>query len=283
MGTEFRVFIRILLETFRNIKRANLMNWVVISTMAAILSIFGCMFRLTVGIDNIVKEFGSVLKISVYLQDDINPREFINSIKSLPNIKEIEFVDKDKAWKDLKKEYVVPDISNPLPNTLHVRVIKSEDIEPMVEKLKKTDGVESVNYAQWIAQQMKKLSRATTIATLILVLLLGGLTLFIISNTIHLLIQSCSTEIEIMNIMGVSPWYIKTPYILQGAFYGLAGSLIALIPLYILQGYIVKIYQYFNLASPAINLNIVILAILLIGILVGSGGSLISVQRFLKI
>lgn len=283
MGTEFRVFVRILIETLKNIKRANWMNWVVISTMAAILSIFGCMFRLTLGIDNIVKEFGSVLKVSVYLQDDTNPKEFLAQVKKLPHIKAIEFISKDKAWEDLKKQYTVPDISNPLPNTLHIRVSKTDYIEPLVAKLKNMEGVESVNYAQWIAQQIKKVSNATTIATIILVLLLGGLTLFIISNTIHLLIQSCSREIEIMSMMGVSIWYIKTPYVLQGAFYGLAGSIVALLPLYILQSYIVKVYAYFNIVPPALNMNIVILAILSIGLLVGSAGSLISVQKFLKI
>lgn len=283
MGTEFRIFLRILIETFNNLKRANWMNWVVISTMAAILSIFGCMFRLTLGIDTLVKELGSVLKISVYLKDETDPQKFRNKLFSLPNIKEVELVTKDKAWEDLKKEYSVPDISNPLPNTIHIRVLKSENIDKTVKLLRNIEGVESVSYAQAIADQMRKFSRATSVATVILVVLLGGLTLFIISNTIQLLIQACSREIEIMSMMGVSRWYIKTPYILQGAFYGLAGAIVALFPLHFLQSYILRIYEYFGISTPSINMNITVLAIILIGVIVGASGSLISIRKFLKI
>jgi cell division transport system permease protein len=175
------------------------------------------------------------------------------------------------------------DMNNPLPDTLHIRVSKSEFISPTVEKLKSMDGVESVNYPEAIAKHMRKLTGATTFITILLVIMLGGLTLFIISNTIQLQIQSCSREIDIMSMMGVASWYIKTPYLLQGSLYGISGAVLALLPLHILQSYIVKVYGYFGTIPPQLNMNIVILAILGMGLLVGSAGSLISVQKHLKI
>jgi cell division transport system permease protein len=283
MGTEFRIFQRIIIETLNNVRRANWMNWVIISTMAAILSIFGCMFRVTLGIDNFVKQLGSTLQISVYLEDKTEAKQFMNTVQDMDDVANVELITKESAWNKLKSEYSVIDISNPLPDTLHIRVKKSEFIEPTVEKLKKMEGVESVYFPEMIAQQMRKIASTTTIITIILVVLLGGMTLFIISNTIHLLIQSCSREIEIMSMMGVTSWYIKTPYILQGTFYGLAGSIVALLPLYFVQGYIVKIYTYFNSVPPPLNMNVVILSILGIGLIVGASGSLISVQKYLKI
>ena len=283
MGTELRVFIRVLIETLKSIKRAGWMNWVIISTLAAILSIFGCMFRITLGIDNLVKQLGTSLQISVYLNDEVEPRQFIERAKHINSVKDIEFISKEKAWNNLKKLYSITDLSNPLPNTLHIKVLKDEMLEPTAAFLKKIDGVEDVYYPEMIAQQMKKLSRTTTVITILFVFLLGGLTLFIISNTIQLLIQSCSREIEIMSMMGVSGWYIKTPYILQGSIYGLIGSIIALFPLYVIQDYIIKIYKYFNSIPPQLNINVVVLSILGIGIIVGASGSIISVKKFLKI
>ncbi|MEW5821527.1 MAG: permease-like cell division protein FtsX [Cyanobacteriota bacterium] len=283
MGTEVRIFLRIIIETLNSIKRANWMNWVIITTMAAILSIFGCMFRLTIAIDTIVKQLGANLQISVYLQDDTDSAKFLEQAKLIPEIKDISLKTKEEAWNDIKKQFTVMDMTNPLPDTLHIRVIKSELIQSTVEKLKKMDGVESVNYPEAIAKHMRKLASATTFVTILLIVLLGSLTLFIISNTIQLLIQSCSREIEIMSMMGVGSWFIKIPYLLQGSFYGISGSILALIPLYILQSYIVKAYSYFGATPPQLSMNIVVLAILAMGLIVGSSGSLISVQKHLKI
>lgn len=283
MGTELRIFIRILIETLKNLKRANWMNWVIISTMAAILSIFGCMFRFTLGLDTIIKQLGSNLEVSVYLKDGSDAKAFLNDVKTFDNVRDVDFISKDTAWEEMKKQYNVLDIKNPLPDTIHLKVQKNDDIQPLVERLKAMDIVESVSYPENIAAHMKKLAKVTTFVTILLVILLGGLTLFIISNTIQLLIQSCGREIEIMSMMGVSSAYIKTPYIIQGALYGLLGSILALIPLYILQSYIVKVYNYFNTFPPQLNMNIVVLAILFMGLFVGATGSFISVKKHLKI
>lgn len=283
MGTEIRIFIRIIQETIKNIKRANWMNWVIISTMAAILSIFGCMFRVTLGIDTFVKQLGDTLQISVYLKDSTDSEDFIEKINSLPNIKEVQYISKKQAWEDLKNHYSVMDVDNPLPDTLHIKVKQSEFINPTVTEIMSYDEVESVHYPEMIAQQIRKAAGITTAVTIILIVLLGGMTLFIISNTIQLLIQSCSREIEIMSMLGVGNWYIKTPYILQGAFYGLTGALLALLPIYFVQLQIIKIYSYFSSSPPQLNMNVVIIVIVAIGLIVGASGSLISVHKHLKV
>ncbi len=78
-----------------------------------------------------------------------------------------------------------------------------------------------MQYPRELAMKMQQIHQISKIATGIILVFLGGLTMFIISNTIQLVIQSRRREIEIMRLMGVNNWYIKAPYILQGAFYGL--------------------------------------------------------------
>ena len=53
----------------------------------------------------------------------------------------------------------------------------------------------------------------------------------IIAEDANLLQWFGKEEIEIMRLMGVSNWYIKTPLIMQGAFYGFVSSVIAVLPL----------------------------------------------------
>lgn len=112
---------------------------------------------------------------------------------------------------------------------------------------------------------------------------MGTLTFFIISNTIHLLIQARGREIEIMRMMGVGNWYIRLPFLIQGALYGLGGAFIAYIPLSIVEHYLSQFFSYFQFSSSNYSLSVVFLIMLLMGIIVGGGGAATSTHKYLKI
>ena len=281
--TEFRIIFRIIMETLKGINRTGLMNVVIIGTMAAILSIFGCMFRTSLGISTFVQTLGSALEISVYLKTDADAQVVSRRILDIGNIKDIKIVTKEKAWHDLKAQMDVPDIRNPLPDTLHVRVKDQNEVESVVNRIKELRGVEGVQYAKDLARKLQSVSNITNIATFIILIFLGGLTLFIISNTIQLVIQARRQEIEIMRMMGVSNWYIRAPYIIQGAFYGFMGAMISLIPLNILQNYLTRFFTFFQVVVPGMNYNIVTLSVLMMGVVVGAGGSIISIRKYLRV
>ena len=283
IAAEFRIIYRIIVETLKGLKRTGLINFVIIGTMAAILSIFGCLFKTSLAISSFVHEFGNNLQISVYLKPDTNPNRISKQIYNYGYIKNIDIISKQQAWKELKSSMEVPDITNPLPDTLHVQTSDQKYIERVARKIKLIGGVEGVQYEHDLADKVQQVGNMTNVATFIVLIFLGGLTLFIISNTIHLVIQARKQEIEIMRMMGVSNWYIRAPYILQGEFYGLSGSLISLIPLNFLQNYLAQLFNFFQITVPTINTNIVIFSLLMMGVLVGSGGSIISVKKYLKV
>jgi len=281
--TELRIIFRVGLETLKGIKQTGLMNLVIISTMAAILSIFGCMFRTSLGLSTFINEIGNVLEISVYLHPNADAQTVANKINRMPHVQRINIIKKEDAWADLKRQMTLPDINNPLPDTLHVKIDNPQNVDQAVKRIKNLKQVEDVQYAQDLAKKMKTVNDISHAATIIVLLVLGGLTLFIISNTIQLVIQSRKQEIEIMRLMGVSNWYIKAPYIIQGAFYGFCGAILALIPLNILQSYLNKMLTFFGISNPAMATNIVILSLLIMGIVFGAGGSMISVKKYLKV
>ena len=66
--TELRIVYRIMMETLFDIKRTGIVNLVIVTTIAAILTIFGALFRTTLSISAFAHELGSVLEISVYLK-----------------------------------------------------------------------------------------------------------------------------------------------------------------------------------------------------------------------
>lgn len=246
--TELRIVIRIIRETFKGFKQTGFMNIVIITTMAAILSIFGCLFRTSLGLNKFIDEMGNVLEISVYLKPQANAQKVVQSVRKIPHVQRIKLIKKERAWGDLKKQMTLPRIDNPLPDTLHVKISKQQYLNDAAKSLKKLKEVEDIRYAQDLAQKMRAVHDISSSVTFVTILLLGGLTMFIISNTIQLVIQSRKQEIEIMRLMGVNNWYIKAPYIIQGAFYGFTGAILSLIPLNILQVYLEKAHSF--LESP---------------------------------
>lgn len=280
---ELRIVYRIGLETIYGIKRTGWINIAIITTMAAILTIFGSLFRTTLSITSFVQELGNVLEISVYLKESANTDSVAQEIRGLEHVERVKIIPKEKSWADMQREIEVPDMENPLPDTLHVKVDKPENINDVFNKIKNYSGVEDLNYAQDIAKKMQMFNNVVHSITLIVVVLVAILTITIINNTIQLVIQSRKEEIEIMRLMGVSNWYIKIPLILQGAIYGFLGALISLFPLDAVNNGLLKVHEFFVVASPVLANNTVILVLFIIAVGFGAGGSMLSIKKHLQV
>ena len=283
LATEIRILGRIMQETAGGLTRSGWMNIVIVITMASILSIFGTLFVSVIETQLFFENVGTGMKISAYAKNDTDIEEVQSAIEELPGVKKINFITRDQAWEDMKSQYQVPNIKNPLPHTFHVQVADQDLIEATAAKIKELPGVEEVNYPKLVLQKLNQVSRVSSVVGLAVSIFFGTLTLFIISNTIHLLIKARQQEIEILRMMGVSNWYIRLPFLLQGAVYGLAGAVIAYMPLTIAQHYINQMFGYFQFSTSDYSLSVVFTTLLLIGIFMGAAGAAVSVHRYLKV
>lgn len=281
--TEMRIAYRILIETFKGIHQTGLINIAIITTMAAILTIFGAIFRVTLSLSSIVEEMGGSLQISVYLEPQADVNGTIVQIKKFDHVKKVTFTSKEKSWNDLKREINMPDIDNPLPDTLHVQVDSMKNIDKIMESIKKLPDIQDTGYVKELVQKIEMLNKASHTATLAVVIIASLLTITIINNTIQLVIQSRKEEIEIMRLMGVSNWYIKCPLVLQGAIYGFAGALLAVIPINLVQGYLQKIHEFFSIPVFGFAQGLVVLSVILVGVIFSAGGSLMSIKKHLQV
>ena len=281
--TDLRISMRIFAEMIKLLTQAGWMNFLVIAVMAAILSIFGTLFRTSLSVSSFIDQIGTDMEISVYIKNNASTKDAIYRIKQLPEVSRVSLTKKETAWAEMKKQMNVPDIANPLPDTLHVKVKKQEYTDSVINKVKTFDEVEDVRFMKDLANKIKIASDIGKIVTLIVLFILGGLTMFIISSTINLAIQSKKTEIEIMRLMGVYNWYIRAPFIMQGGLYGFAGAILALIPLKIVQTELNKLASYLGLVNSDGGMYLVMFCIFVLGVIVGAGGSLISVRKSLKV
>ena len=144
---ELRILYRLTMETFFDIKRTGIVNLVIITTMAAILTIFGAFFRSAMSISAFAHELGNVLEISVYLKPNADANTVKKRIKEFEHVEGVKIIPKETSWTNLKREMDLPEVENPLPDTLHVKVDKPENIDDVFVKVKKLNSVEDMSYA----------------------------------------------------------------------------------------------------------------------------------------
>jgi len=281
--TQYRIALRVLIETFKGIKQAGIVNIFIVGTMAAILMIFGAIFRTSMSLGSLVGELGNVLEISVYLKPNADPQESAEAIRQMEHIQRVKIIAKENSWYDMKDQMKLPNIKNPLPDALHVRVDDQKYIKSVANEIVGKSYVEDIRYAQDIAEKIRVVSDISHTATVIVLGVVGFLTMFIINNTIQLVIQSRKKEIEIMRLMGVSNWFIRLPYVLQGSLYGIMATMIAIIPLSILQGYIAQVHQFFGIPNSQDSYFMMIFLLFAMSSIFGALGSLLSIKNKLKI
>ncbi len=280
---ELRIAYRIVMEAVNDIKRTGVINVVIITTMAAILTLFGVLFRFTLSLSSFAGELGNVLEISVYLKSNAQSSIVKDRIREIKHVKEVRLIPKEESWKGLKKEMGLQDMANPLPDTLRVKVDKPDNITEVFNQIRPISGVEDMGYADELAKKIQLLTHVVNTTMFFVIIISAALTITIINNTIQLVIQSRKDEIEIMRLMGVSNWYIKTPLVMQGAFYGFVSSIIAVIPLNWVQGLLLNVHKFFLIPPPAYAQNIVIISLLLIGTAFGASGSMLSIKKHLQV
>ena len=280
---DLRIAYRITMEAFNDIKRTGVMNIVIITTMAAILTIFGSLFRTTISMTQFAKELGNVLEISVYPKSDTKPTAVAQKVSGLEHVVRVKIIPKEVSWKNLKHEIDLPNVSNPLPDTLHVKVDKPQNISSVLSQVKLIGEVEDTGYAADVAKKIQFVTHIVNTATAVVTIIVAILTIMIINNTIQLVIQSRKEEIEIMRLMGVSNWYIKIPLVMQGAFYGFAGAILAIIPVNFVQNSMLTLHKFCLVPSPPFAEMAVIVTLILVGISFGAGGSFISIKKHLQV
>jgi cell division transport system permease protein len=163
-------------------------------------------------------------------------------------------------------------------------------VEKVAPRVKLLSGVENIRYPLRVARKLNEFRHFIELGGIIVTASLSAATLIVIGNTIHLVIEARQREIEILSLMGVSHFYIKGPFILQGAAYGAAASLLAIAILLGIHWYLDPVVrdQLLSLAPilpnsmeyGAMQTFVVMLAL---GVLVGAGGSAWTSGRYIKI
>ena len=284
-------------EVFHSLRRNNWMTFASIGTVAVSLFVLGVFLILVLNMNRLAGMLESQVQISVYLEDHLTDREKRQigyDIESLQGIDSVTYVDRETAKERLKErlgdqKYLLDALSedNPLPDAFEVTVTTPAVVESAAGAIAAMQGVEEAKYGQDVVEHLFDITRLMRIFGFVLMGLLGGATLFIISNTIRLTVFARRKEIAIMKYVGATDWFIRWPFLLEGIVLGCIGGFIAAVALRSFYAAMAaKIYStlaFFPLMPQYPFMNYVTLAILLAGLVIGAIGSVISLKRFLRV
>lgn len=297
----FRNIRRYFRDAMKSVIRNFSLSLASISCIAITLIVVGISIVLSYNVENMTDSIKKDVTMVVFLKPDTTEdevKDIQKKITNMGNIEEIKFKSKKEYAEETKERdkvfsFIVDnwtDETNPLLDSFLIKVKEVEEIKNTASSIKKIDKVELVNYGEDMVDQLitvfdviRKVSIGAVVA-LILV------TAFLIANTIKLAIFSRKTEIEIMRLVGVSNISIKIPFIIEGSFIGILGSIIPIILM--IYGY-TSLYNYFDgklfgsslamLIEPYPFIYLSSLLLLGIGIVVGMFGSYSAVKKYLKI
>ena len=225
-------------EAFSNLGRNALV------VLGAILAVF---ISLTLTFGTLV--FGEIVRVNTlqwaqdvrviaFLQDDISPdatQELENEVASWPQVQDVFYVSKAEAYDEAvilfsNNEALLNTLEeNPdvLPASLRVQPVDPEDYDLIVTRLESTPGVYEVRSADDAIDAMIALRDGLQIMFWLLAIALGVAAVALIANTIHMAIYARREEIEIMRLVGASNWFVRTPFLIEGALEGLIGGALA--------------------------------------------------------
>jgi len=284
-------------ETFKSIRRNQLMSFASVSTVALSLLVLGLFLLMVMNANNLAKYLESQVQISVYMEDSAsndNLAAAAKSLKAMPGVVKVTSVNKAEALAKFKKRLGDQNRlldalgeENPFPYSFDVQVDKPERIAEIVPKIDEMKGVETAKFGQEVVEHMFRLTRLLRLGGIVLVVLLAMATLFIISNTIRITVFARRREVSIMKYVGATNWFIRWPFLLEGMFLGFAGALVAslvLIQMYVaLQDKIYSTLAFFPLIPAWPFLGYLSLFLIVTGTAIGAAGSSIPLRKFLDV
>ncbi len=284
-------------EVFRSLRRNNWMTFAAVGTVAVSLFILGVFLILALNMNRAASLLESQVQISVYIKDDLKEAEeeaLGEKIRALQGIESVKYVDRAEAKKRLTErlgdqKYLLDALGekNPLPNSYEVTVRQPDMVETAAKQIERMDGVEAAKYGQDVVEHLFDITRLVRLFGVLLILLLGSATIFIIANTIRLTVFARRREIAIMKYVGATDEFIRWPFVLEGIVLGCIGGVISAFVLRsFYAGVAHKVYDtlaFFPLIPQSPFMNYVSIVIVLLGMGIGAMGAWVSLKRFLKV
>lgn len=275
-----------------------------VATMTACIFLFGLFFIIVVNFQSMVKEAESSVAVTVLFEEgttDERIEEIGDLIRARVEVSNIEYTSPEEAWESFKDVYFNGNEAaaesfandNPLANSASYAIYMNDISmqKTLVTYLKSVEGIRQVNQSEMVADTLSDFNKLIGYISAGIILILLGVAIFLISNTIMVGISVRKEEIAIMKLIGATDYIVRAPFVVEGVVIGLIGAAIPLGILYVLYGeiitYVAENFSFIGSMMQFLPAEQVFSSLLPVGLVLGVGigyiGSHITTRKHLRV
>ncbi len=290
-------------QGIKNIWRNKMFSLASIATMAACIFMFGLFYIIITNFTFTVHSIEKGVSVTVFFDkglDETDIQEIGDKIGKRAEVRKMEYVSAEEAWKEYKKVYFQGKeglakgfTDNPLANSAHYQIYLNDVSmqNSLVKYLRSITGVREVKESAKVANTLTDFNHLLGYVSGGIIIILLGVAVFLISNTVTVGIAVRREEIGIMKLIGATDYLVRAPFVVEGMVIGMIGAAIPLILLYFMyQKIIVYIAEKFNFIGAMINfvsVHTVFKTLVPVAIILGAGigflGSRMTIRKHLKV
>lgn len=290
----FRYFFR---EGISNMFSHGFMSFAAIGITVACLLIMGTFTLVAVNANQQLKDMEKDNEMLAYVDESYTTeqaRMLQKEIEAQPNVASATFISREEAMKEFQEKYADETLFQDLdPQILRDRyAVKTVNIQLTGETkaaVEKIEGIASVTAYEEISDGLITVRNIATVVCMTLIVILLVVSVFIISNTIKLTTFDRREEIAIMRMVGATNNFIRWPFVYEGFMLGFTGAVIAFLLQWALYEAVTRGVENSDTLQLISVVNFgqlwvpVAVTFLTAGIVIGVGGSLSAIRRFLQV
>lgn len=288
-------------RALRGLREHTYLAMVNTGVIAAAVVLLGVYALVVVNLQVVVSGWQHDVHVSAYFEPDVSPEDQSATrveLAARPEVESAELVTHEMAaaWMRERMPEVGPMLdelgAEALPASLEVTLTDAHTspaaMDTFAASLKATGRFSDVDYGREWVERAGAFLRTLTILGLVLGIILVGAALFLVGNTIHLVVYARRDELEILRLVGATDGYIVSPFVIEGALEGLVGSVVALGMLELVhQGVMSKLHDAVPLTFGNEGLRFLpgglLVGLVLIAVATGTLAALVAVRRFLRV
>jgi cell division transport system permease protein len=279
----------LLAEGFRSVRRHPALSVSAVVAMTASLIVFGVFLIVSVNVKQVLDSLQGRKEIVVYLKPDISSEtryRLEQRLKDVPGVSQVRYVSPEEAWDEFTAEMsgegLLEEVGeNPLPASFELQIGRERrelsGIEAIASEVGGWEEVDEVSYGGAWVSQLDRLARRLLWLDLGVGLAVALAVIAVVANTIRLTVIAKRDMIEIMKMVGASEWFIRLPFLYEGAIQSIGASAVSLGILYVAT--IGASDRFGGLSFFSVPQALLFLGVAL---LLGLAGSYLSLRHILK-
>jgi cell division transport system permease protein len=289
-------------EALRALGRNAAPSFAALATVLLTMLVLGVFIPIVQATTGAADDVRKRVLVNVYMTRDATQSD-VDRVRELisgtPHVKRVEFISKDQALANQKRENAEAFEllgSNPLPHTFRITPEDPDDVlaianalEPVGANGERTPVDSAIGEVRDRKEDTTKILQVTRFVKLMagtLAALLVAASIFLIANTIRLSLYARRREVEVMKLVGATDWFIRWPFVIEGVIVGALGTLLAILLLAIGKIAIIDpLASDFALISTpdTVGFPVLIAVMMAAGIAISAAGSGLSLRRFLRV